>query len=90
MMSDLPFRRSTELSFHVPNNASCERKSSSTVLVTPVATCVPVTLLVYGGTWILCVGSVVCHISSSVVTYRSNDFVLSTGIRLSCSRYGLK
>jgi len=91
MMSDFLFRRSsTGPSLHVPNNASCERQSSSTVLVTPVATCVPITFLVTGGTWILYVGSTVSHISSSIVTFRSNDFVMSTGIRMSCSWYGLE
>jgi hypothetical protein len=84
-MSDFLFRRSsTGPSLHVPNNASCERKVSSTVLVTPI------TFLVSGGTWILYVGRAVSHISSSIVTFRSNDLVMSTGIGMSCSWYGLE
>lgn len=91
MMSDFLFRRSsTGPSLHAPNNASCERQSSRTVLVTQVATCIPITFLVSGGTCILYVGSAVSHISSSIVTFRSNDFVMSTGIRMSCSWYGLE
>jgi hypothetical protein len=91
MMSDFLFRRSsTGHSLHVPNNASCERQSSSIVVGTPVATCVPMTFLVSGGTWILHVGSAVSHISSSIVTFHSNDFVMSTGIHVPCSWYGLE
>jgi len=72
MMSDFLFRRSSAgPSLHVPNNGSCERQSSSTVLVTPVATCVPITFLVTGGTWIFYVGSAVSHISYSIAAFRS-------------------